>query len=226
MLEEFLLRISQMVRLLSELVCPFRENFFRCLVKETNLAVCVPVFRLGIARLQIVRNFLKNAKRVSDIFCSLGCNTQVLCKLANLLVQVDVAFLGLSRDTAHSLVQLVSNLIHLLDAESNFTIWCDKLLNRANLLLFEHGRLLCLVLAVVNLGKEAHKELIATKDAIAQHMHKKTRQDTGSLRHVLLLVELGALEGLCSGNDHIRVGLYQVVLQQVEILILAPNIRR
>ena len=92
--------------------------------------------------------------------------------------------------------------------------------------MFEHDSLFFVEFGFISFSKEAHQELITTKDTITEHMSQETRKDRCSLRHVALLVVFIALKALGRWNDYIGVGLDQVVLQEVEIFVFTSNISR
>ena len=177
-----------------------------------------------VAGLQVETGLVECGEGVTDVLGRLGRNTHVLAHPSYLLMHVDVAFLGLvgyATDLAH---ELTSDLIDLLLAQVDPSLRRHDLVQRDHLLLLEHGRLLRLVLLQVDLGQEGHQELIAAQYPTPQDIRQEARQVYSPLGHVFLLVVLLAFVRFGGRYDHVRIGLDQVILQQVELLVFASHL--
>lgn len=131
MLEELRVAVLHLRCHFLHLMRPLRENLLCCLVEKADLSVRFTL--LGgrgtlIACLQVVASLVQRAESVSDILGSLRCDTHILSKSPHLLVQVDVAFFGLSGDACNLPTELASDLFYLFYAEIDTTVWGNELI--------------------------------------------------------------------------------------------------
>ena len=115
-LEKLSMGVLHVRRDLGHLMGPLGEDFLCRLVKEADLCVGFALLGALTARLQVVACLMERTKRVSDVLRGLSCNAEVLSQPAHLLVQVDVALFCLDRYFGDFLIELGTNLVHLIHA--------------------------------------------------------------------------------------------------------------
>jgi len=96
--------------------------------------------------------------------------------------------------------------------------------NCNNFFLLGHRRLFWVVLFIISLRQERHKELVSAQDSISEYMGQESWKIYSSLHHVFLLVVFGSFERFGCGYDHIWISLGQVVLEHIKVFISAANL--